>query len=407
MRQQDRQAALRSGPRPLPLHLLSQAAMLMSSPVGLPILNGGSPPWRPHLAARAAELHRDAANADPEALQAAVAAEAARRLDAFLSGVERYRRHPYRRDLPEVPVLWQRGTTRLLDYGNDGGLPVLLIPSLVNRYYVLDLTPRRSLARYLAARGLRPLMVDWGSPGPEESGFGLAEYLERLETILEIAAGDGKAVVTGYCMGGLLALALAARRPERTAALALLATPWDFHAPDPTPGCALVRLQPLVEAAIAAAGGLPVDALQAAFAGIDPLRIAAKFRSFAALKPNSAQARDFVAVEDWLNDGVPLAAPVARECLLSWYGANAPARGEWRLAGEIVRPAAVKMPTLVMIPGKDRLVPPQSALPLAQALPNAKVKRVDAGHIGMIAGRRAQTKVYAPLTKWIGDVALR
>ena len=48
-------------------------------------------------------------------------------------------------------------------------------------------------------------------------------------------------------------------------------------------------------------------------------------------------ARRFVVLEDWLNDGVPLAAPVAREVLSGWYGANTPAAGAWRLAR---RPAA-------------------------------------------------------------------
>ena len=62
-----------------------------------------------------------------------------------------------------------------------------------------------------------------------------------------------------------------------------------------------------------ATGTLPVDMLQTLFAALDPDGIAQKFRHFSTLDPNSDAATRFVALEDWLNDGVPLAAPVARE----------------------------------------------------------------------------------------------
>ncbi len=394
------QESRRSGPRPLPLHLLTEAATLMTSGAGLALLRSGSPFWRPSLRQRAAELAAEAAGVAPEALAAAVEAEARRRFDGFLGGVEGYRRHPYRRGLDEPPTVWRAGTTRLLDFGRDPAAPpVLVVPSLINRYYVLDLTPRRSLARYLAGKGLRPLVVDWGAPGPDEAAFGVADYVARLEAMLDVAGR--RAAVLGYCMGGLLALALAARRPDRVAALALLATPWDFHAPDPGPARALAAAEPVLGPALDAAGGMPVDGLQAMFAAVDPRLVGGKFRRLAALRPRSAAARDFVALEDWANDGVPLVAPVARECLFDWYGRNGPAAGEWRLGGAVVRPQELRMPAMAMVPLRDRIVPPDSALALAAAVPRCRIRRVDAGHVGMIIGRMAKTKVYHPLSKWM------
>ena len=65
-------------------------------------------------------------------------------------------------------MLWQEGTTRLLDYAPAGGMPVLAVPSLVNRAYILDLAPDNSLMRYLAGLGLRPFLVDWDAPGEVE-----------------------------------------------------------------------------------------------------------------------------------------------------------------------------------------------------------------------------------------------
>lgn len=394
----------RSGPRPLPIHLLNLAWTLLGWRAGLPSLKTASPAWKPSLAERVEALRRDLANVDPDTFAVAVDAEARRRHDAVLRGIEAYRRHPYRRTLTEPPVAWRQGTTRLLDYGGDAAAPpVLLIPSLVNRCTILDLTPRRSLARYLAKQGLRPLLVDWGTPGEVEAGFSLADYVARLEAMLEVVP-RGVAVV-GYCMGGLLALALALLRPDTVTGLALLATPWDFHAPSPDQARQMALLRPMLECAIAAAGGLAADVQNALFAAIDPTNAGRKFATFAELDPRTRKARDFVAVEDWINDGVPLVPTVARECLDGWYGRNDPAAGRWCVAGRAVRPETIALPSLVLVPGKDRIVPPESALALAETLPNGHCRVIATGHIGMMTGRLAQTKVYRPLARWLTNVA--
>lgn len=395
----------RLGPRPLPLHLLSQAAMLMGSHAVLPFLKNGSLSWKPHLAEEAQALRQSLGGVAAEDFAVAVERESRRRLDEFLTGIELYRAHPYRRTLADPPVVWTQGSMRLLDYGIGGrGAPVLAIPSLINRAYILDLTARRSLMRSLAAQGLRPFLVDWGAPGEAEAGFTLTDYIAgRLDAMLDVvlALTGRRPGVVGYCMGGLLALALAQRRPDDICSLALLATPWDFHA-ERGAQAALIRslAKPLGEA-MARSGELPVDMLQMLFSTIDPTMVERKFRNFAALKPSSARARDFVAIEDWANDGVPLVAEVARECLFGWYGRNETALGRWRVAGEAIAPQELDLPCFVIIPARDRIVPPPSAFALADLIPKARRKLVSSGHVGMLTGRRARTDVYNNLTKWL------
>lgn len=395
--------APRLGPRPLGLHLANQLSILLNSRAGLPPLKAGSPPWNLPAQPAAAQLRDELAGVDPEGFAAALDAESRRRIATFLHGIRLYRAHPYRRPPSEAPVAWRAGTTKVLRYGGEGGAPVLLVPSLVNRAYILDLSERRSLARYLAGRGLRPYLVDWDEPGEVEAGYDLGDYIARLESALEAVAAENRrgVGVVGYCMGGLLALALAARRPDKVAALALLATPWDFHAGG-NHALVIRAMAPQLSAAIAAVGHLPVDVLQAFFTSVDPTLADRKYRGFAALSPRSRRAEDFVVLEDWVNDGVPLAARVATDCLFGWYGANQPACGEWRVGGTPVRPEDVRAPALVLVPEKDRLVPPQSALAIARTLPAARHRLLPVGHIGMISGRRATTLVYGPLSKWLG-----
>ncbi len=121
--------------------------------------------------------------------------------------------------------------------------------------------------------------------------------------------------ILGYCMGGLLALALAALEPQQARTLTLIATPWDFHRPDPTIGAQFTAMMDQVEPHLEKLGHLPVDFIQSLFALFQPMQVFSKFVAASALDPASPEARHFVLVEDWLNDGVPLTAPVARECL--------------------------------------------------------------------------------------------
>lgn len=239
------------GPRPLALHLGLQTMSWISSIAALQSLSNGSLSWSPRLAAAASDLVGDLKGVDPDDFRSAVEKQSQRQLADFANGVSRYR--SFRREpRPEdPPVIWSEGTTRLLDFGGGaGGRPVLFVPSLVNRGYILDLSERRSLLRNLAERGFRPLLVDWGAPGNEETGFSLDEYIAgRLDRAFQAALDlSGQPVaVAGYCMGGLMALALAAIRPQQIPALVLMATPWEFGAMDPGKIRMLGAMTPTIE----------------------------------------------------------------------------------------------------------------------------------------------------------------
>jgi poly(3-hydroxyalkanoate) synthetase len=87
--------------------------------------------------------------------------------------------------------------------------------------------------------------------------------------------------------------------------------------------------------------------------------------------------------------------------MVGWYGENRPPRGAWRVAGEAVRPQAFSKPSLAVIPNDDRIVPPASALSLAEALPGCTTLRASAGHIGMMVGSRARRELWTPLGAWL------
>ena len=398
----------RLAPRPLELHLSIAATTWLSS-LGALAPSKNVSPSSSALRDAAPDLDAQLAQAEPEALRCAVIAEIANRSDALASGIEAYRRHAYHRAPVQWPVIWSEGTTALLDCGTGAdGPPVLVVPSLVNRSYILDLMPERSFVRALTAAGFQPLLIDWDRPGAVERGFDLDGYIVgRLVRCLDaIVARTGKpAIVIGYCMGGLLALPLPLLRPHAVRGLVLLATPWDFHAERADLALTLVAQARVWMPAVDALGELPVDGLQALFAGLDPLLVVRKYMDFAQLDPDSARAREFVALEDWLNDGVPLSAPVARSCIFDWYGANATAARRWKIGGQVVDPQAIRVPSLVVVPAQDRIVPPASALALAAALPDCARLEPALGHIGMVSSARAPVMLWPALLRWMARVA--
>jgi polyhydroxyalkanoate synthase len=401
----------RLGPRPLPLHLATANLILLSSLAAWPSARHASLPWNPLLQPRLDALLPDLANVDPTEFANAVMRAGIARLTAMTGAMLRYRRHAWRRDLPDPPVVWREGGSRLLGYA-EAGLPLLLVPSLVNRAYVLDMAEGQSLSRWLPGRGIRPFLLDWGDPGETEQRFDLADYIARIVRALgHVRRLCGRPpLLLGYCMGGNLTLAAALQSPEDVAALALLATPWDFHAGGAHHAALVQALAPAIVPPPAADPDAPppmldVDVLQGFFWALDPLTALKKFTLFGAMPEGGENERRFIAMEDWLNDGVPLVGRVARECLLGWYGENLPPRGAWKIAGQAVLPQEWRKPALVVLPERDKLVPKEGAAVLLAQLPQAHRHDAPSGHIGMVVGPRAEAGLWQPLADWLTATA--
>ena len=360
--------------------------------------------------------------------QQAIADAAVERSRLYIAGVRAYQNHPAERDAPDMPVIWREGGTALRDYNPMGGVPILVVPSLINRFHILDLATDHSLLRFLAARGFRPLVVDWDAPDSMERDFTLADYIGRLERVLAfitglglrsapppslpregggtrpvLAGASGASIhILGYCMGGLLALALALLRPAQTRSLSLMATPWHF----PSSASALGDFRTLAakfEPYLQQWGQLPAALMEALFAALQPAHAMRKFTRFALMDQTSDAARRFVLTEDWLNDGVPLTANVARECLGGWYGENLTGRLRWRVGDTVIDPRAVTAPAYVLVPSDDKLVTPESALPLARLIRNATLREPKLGHIGLLASATAPQLVWEPMAHWLSQ----
>jgi polyhydroxyalkanoate synthase len=309
-----------------------------------------------------------------------------------LDGLRRYQEFPRAPATPPMPPVAERRGAALRDYGG-AGAPVLFVPSLINPPSVLDLSEEKSLLRWLAGRGHRVLLLDWGWPDEARSGLSVAGHVEEIALPLIEALGEAPALV-GYCLGGTMALGAA--RASGAPAVGAIAAPWRFSGFPDDARARLAALWASAQPALAALGVLPMEVLQSAFWSLDPARTVAKFEAFAGAE--GAKAREFVTLEDWANDGPPLAAAAARELFEGFFSEDRPGRGEWRIAGDAVEPGALPCPVLDIVSTVDRIVPAASAAAAGERLELAL------GHVGMVVGRSGREALWKPLDRWLSRV---
>jgi polyhydroxyalkanoate synthase len=316
------------------------------------------------------------------------------RMSAALAGLKAYQQALRCTETRPMPEIARAGRATLRDYGGRGPI-ALFVPSLINPPDVLDLDEDRSLLRWLAGQGVRPMLLDWGTPGSDERALTIAGHVETMLLPLLDALGE-PVHLAGYCLGGTMALAAAARRPVRS--LTTIAAPWRFAAYPSEMQAELGLLWEGATPAAEALGLLPMEVLQAAFWRLDPARTIAKYEAFGRRDSADPSARTFVRLEDWANDGPPLTLAAAQELFFDLYKADLTGQGAWQVAGAPVDLASIMAPILEIVSTTDRIVPaaatPGLVAPLAVAL----------GHVGMIVGSRARSQLWEPLAAWLSQV---
>ncbi|HET7606303.1 MAG TPA: alpha/beta hydrolase [Sphingomicrobium sp.] len=302
------------------------------------------------------ELVREVSERDPELGRAA------------LAGLRGYEQAPRRERPPPKPEIARVRGVALRDHGGSGP-PAVLVPSLINPPRILDLDDQVSLTAAIARMGRRALLLDWGK-ADERADLSVAGHIEELLLPVLRSIGEPVALI-GYCLGGTMAIAAA--RFIEIERVATIAAPWRFAAYPEGSRRALADMWRHSEGAAKQLGALPMEVLQAAFWSLDPERTVRKFAEFGRLDPASADARRFVELEEWANEGEPLPYPAARELIEDLFGRDLPGSGQWIASDKLAVPA------LHLTADHDRIAPAATA-------PAGDRIAIPSGHVGMIVG---------------------
>jgi len=297
---------------------------------------------------------------------------------------------------------------RLLRYRARGAArptPILIVASLINRYYVLDLLPELSVIDKLCAAGFEVYVLDWKAPGAGGPRLRFADYVDgAIAEAADYCARASKPIVLGYCMGGMLAALFAARHPERLRALCLLGTPIDFHASGPLASFT-DRRRFDADLLIDALGNMPPAMMQSGFKLLSPSDALFKLIHLWLDAGDEARLRHVVAVESWLEDNVAFPGGVYREYIGRLYQDNALIAGRLLVGGEPIELARLTAPLCNVVALNDRICAPPASRALMDRVGTPPADRelveFDTGHIGLTTSRRAHAELWPRLIKWM------
>ena len=305
-------------------------------------------------------------------------------------------------------VVWTENKWRLLRFSAGGrfATPVLLVPSLINRWYVLDLGPGRSLVEWLVAQGHDVFCIDWGTPGPEDRFLTWDDIAGRyLGRAIRVAAryGDSGGVhVLGYCLGGTLAVShVAAQLSPEVVSLLALAAPIDFTEAGIM---ATWTRSPTfdVRALVDALGNVPWQLLQASFHMIRPTLTAQKAVALLDRAWDDEFLEGFLATERWGNDNVAFPGACYAQYIEELYRANRLVAGGFAVCGRRADLASIRCPTLAIAFEHDHIVPLGCAAPLVDRIASLDKQLLvqGGGHVGAVVSRKAAARLWPAMSEF-------
>ncbi|MFC4944380.1 PHA/PHB synthase family protein [Pseudonocardia sp. GCM10023141] len=276
------------------------------------------------------------------------------------------------RDLATTPgtVVYRNRLIELIQYAPQTetvhATPLLLSPPWINKYYIMDLAPGKSLVEWAVAHGHTVFMISYRNPDESLRDVTMSDYLREgplaaLDVVQEIT-GAPQVNVAGLCLGGTLATAAAAwsaaRNDGRIGSITLMNTLLDFTEPgllgvfidDKTVG----RL----ERSMRRTGYLPAESMKTTFDMLRPSDLLWNYVINDWLLGEDPAAFDILS---WNADSTRMPAAMQAEYLRTCYQENQLAEGKMELAGERLDLAAVRQDAYVISAEADHIAPWRSS----------------------------------------------
>ncbi len=307
---------------------------------------------------------------------------------------------------PLIPVHRQGPVTLYRRRGGEHSPhpPVVVVPSLINRPYIMDLLPGHSLLEAMGGAGLDVFLVDWGTPDASIGHYGfdgyVSKFLRRAIRVAKRLRGVERVSLAGQCIGGILA-ALYAAHPELSRdvdRLALLTTPLDFKDSGLLASWTKKEHFDLDKITSAFDGLVPADFLHQSFPFLDTKKTLSKYRTLLENQKIPDFKRIWQALDIWANDNVPFALEAFRDLIRACYQENRFLAGNFVIAGAPVGVADIACPTLALAAAEDHVFtePAAAAIKTSRAAKNGTLvyQVMPAGHVTVVAAHPVRHETF-------------
>jgi polyhydroxyalkanoate synthase len=309
-------------------------------------------------------------------------------------------------------LVYEEDKLRLYHYEQKGDItckvPVLIVYALVNRQYMLDLQPDRSIVRKLLQRGLDLYIIDWGYPTKADMYLTMDDYINgyinNCVDFIRKTSKKEKINIMGICQGGTFSAIYASLYPGKIKNLITLVAPFDFSTNDGLLFSWAKHMR--VDALVDTYRVIPGDFLNAGFLMLMPFTLnIRKYVDMLDVIEDRDKLLNFLRMEKWIFDSPGQAGECLRQFIKDCYQGNKLVKGELRIGDTIVDLKNITMPLLNIYASADHLVPPAATRPLNDLVGtrDKTLYEFKGGHIGVFVGTKSQKELAPAIADWLHE----
>lgn len=284
--------------------------------------------------------------------------------------------------------------------------PMLITYALVNKQYMMDLQPDRSVIKSFLEKGIDTYTIDWGYPAKEDMYMTLEDHIEWYmdDCVDYIIKASGKPQITllGVCQGGTFSAIYTALHQDKIKNFVAMVAPIDFSIDE---GLLFKWSKHFnVDKMVDAYGNVPADLMNAVFVLLKPFELMIdKYVGAGAAMSDPAYLENFLRTENWIFDSPDQEGETLREFIKDFYEDNKLIKGEFTLGGKEVKLSDITCPLLVICAKYDHLVPPSSTKPLLEAVSSTdkEFHIFDVGHVGIYISPNSKNVIAPIIGDWI------
>ncbi|WP_078409189.1 class III poly(R)-hydroxyalkanoic acid synthase subunit PhaC [Priestia abyssalis] len=309
-------------------------------------------------------------------------------------------------------VIWKKNKAQLYRYTSKKEqvhrTPILMVYALINKPYILDLTPGNSLVEYLLERGFDVYLLDWGTPGLEDADMKLddyiLDYIPRAAKKVLKTSGASDLSILGYCMGGtMLSISAALNEELPIKNLIFMTSPFDFSDTG-LYGSFLDERYFNVDKVVDTLGNVPPEMIDFGNKMLKPItNFYGPYVTLVDRSENQRFVESWKLMQKWVGDGIPFPGEAYRQWIREFYQQNKLINGELTIRGRKVDLSNIKANVLNIAASRDHIAMPHQVEALMDVISSKdkEFKLLQTGHVSVVFGPKAVKETYPSIGDWL------